>query len=602
MAEWYDHVLNTAKNFPSSWLNQTIGMAKGIGHIAAHPLETLGGIGELGGSAYEAAIPSKGDTPQQHAQKTAVANAAWDNFVKKYATKDDQGNHHFDWNTVGHTIENDPAAVLSDASMVLPVAGEGVGLAGKGAEALGAANIGNALKTAGAYTAKAGIEANPLMVAARGIKLASKAPGIKQVGDFVKKLPLEIQSGATGVPSPLLQAARNAPSAVATGAETPAQIFKRFQSGNGSADEIFNATNKGLNTIRAKASADYLAGRQGLLNHPVDMSPIWKSLNDAQAEVSKGSALGFPKAKSALDDAQNLIMDVATNPDPAARNVENMDMLKRQIWDLRDQHPNPTAQQYMNNIYHGTKEAISNVDPAYADLMDNYQSGLANISDLQKTLKGTPKATASQVLTKQLRALKTPTGSDLFSQLSTEAPNLPYMLAGEATRSWRPSSWGPSLAENLGTLGAVTSAAVAQDLKLLALAPAQWTLQSPRAMANLNYAAGKVGKAIPSSVGIPTAANLAGQLQKQQDTKPLSPDDFGATEPADAPIGADDFQPVEQVEAHAAGGKVGHQHLVDRLMKLAEDAKKLTDADTKPLLKSDDSAIAHALAVAQKAI
>lgn len=52
----------------------------------------------------------------------------------------------------------------------------------------------------------------------------------------------------------------------------------------------------------------------------------------------------------------------------------------------------------------------------------------------------------------------------------------------------------------------------------------------------------------------------------------------------------------------ASGGKVGHQHLVERLMKLAEDAKKQTDKATEPLLKSDDSTIAHALAVAQKAI
>lgn len=52
----------------------------------------------------------------------------------------------------------------------------------------------------------------------------------------------------------------------------------------------------------------------------------------------------------------------------------------------------------------------------------------------------------------------------------------------------------------------------------------------------------------------------------------------------------------------ASGGKVGHEHLVQRLMKLAEDAKKATDNQTKPLLKQDDSTIANALAIAQKAI
>ena len=604
MAEsWLDYALNTAKNFPSSLGNQIVGMAKGIGHTIAHPLDTLGSFGELGGSAYEALHPTKGDTPQQHAVKTAAANAAWDQFVNKYATKDEQGNHHFDLHTLGQTIENDPASILSDAAMILPIGGGSLGLAGKMADVSGAARAAKALNTAGQYVTKAGIEANPLMVSGRAINATSKLPVINKITSFAQKLPTEIQSGATGVPAPLLKAAKTAASAPATGSETPAQIFKRFQSGQGSADEIFNATNKGLNAIRAKASADYLAGRQGLLNQPVDMTPIWQAYNAARTEVNKGSTLGFPKAKAALDDAENLLMDVATNPDPAARNVENMDMLKRQIWDLRDQHPNPTAQQYMNNIYHGTKAAIAGVDPAYADLMENYQASLAHMNDLQKALRGTANTSPSQVLTKQMRSIKTPNGADLFSELSQAEPSLPFMLAGEATRSWTPSGLGPTLSERLGELGSLAGA-IAYDPKMLGLIPLQRTLQSPRAMGNLNYAAGKVAKTLPSSVAIPTTANLAGQFQKTQDVKPLSAEEFGVSEPVSDALSIDDFQPIEAVEreAHASGGKVGHQHLVDRLMKLANKAKHDVDASSKPLLQADDSSIAHALAVANRSI
>lgn len=50
------------------------------------------------------------------------------------------------------------------------------------------------------------------------------------------------------------------------------------------------------------------------------------------------------------------------------------------------------------------------------------------------------------------------------------------------------------------------------------------------------------------------------------------------------------------------GGKVGHQHLVDRLMKLANKAKRDVDQASKPLLQADDSSIAHALAVANRGI
>ena len=53
-----------------------------------------------------------------------------------------------------------------------------------------------------------------------------------------------------------------------------------------------------------------------------------------------------------------------------------------------------------------------------------------------------------------------------------------------------------------------------------------------------------------------------------------------------------------------SGGKVqsGHQHLVDRLFRLGEQAKKTEKAHTEPLLNLPDEAVAHALAVAQKSI
>jgi len=54
----------------------------------------------------------------------------------------------------------------------------------------------------------------------------------------------------------------------------------------------------------------------------------------------------------------------------------------------------------------------------------------------------------------------------------------------------------------------------------------------------------------------------------------------------------------------AAGGKVGggQKHLVDRLMGLADQAKKSTDNSTKPLLNAPDEAIVKALRVANQAI
>jgi len=53
-----------------------------------------------------------------------------------------------------------------------------------------------------------------------------------------------------------------------------------------------------------------------------------------------------------------------------------------------------------------------------------------------------------------------------------------------------------------------------------------------------------------------------------------------------------------------SGGKVqsGHQHLVDRLFRLGEQAKKTEKAHTEPLLNLPDETVAKALDVAQRAI
>ena len=69
---------------------------------------------------------------------------------------------------------------------------------------------------------------------------------------------------------------------------------------------------------------------------------------------------------------------------------------------------------------------------------------------------------------------------------------------------------------------------------------------------------------------------------------------------------------MTQIPARFAGGRIGRasggkvkknvQHLVDRLMNLAEQAKRSTDNNTKPLLDAPDASIVKALRVANEAI
>ena len=54
--------------------------------------------------------------------------------------------------------------------------------------------------------------------------------------------------------------------------------------------------------------------------------------------------------------------------------------------------------------------------------------------------------------------------------------------------------------------------------------------------------------------------------------------------------------------SHARGGTVGYEHLVNRLMTRAKNAKREADKITEPLMKAPDEAIARALDISQEAI
>lgn len=62
------------------------------------------------------------------------------------------------------------------------------------------------------------------------------------------------------------------------------------------------------------------------------------------------------------------------------------------------------------------------------------------------------------------------------------------------------------------------------------------------------------------------------------------------------------IRPLTIRPGRAHGGKVGHEHLVNRLMKACVSAKKDEDGSTKPLLDAPDEHIVKALDVAQRAL
>jgi hypothetical protein len=111
------------------------------------------------------------------------------------------------------------------------------------------------------------------------------------------------------------------------------------------------------------------------------------------------------------------------------------------------------------------------------------------------------------------------------------------------------------------------------------------------------------GNAAERAVGAGPQGSILDQLDKPATSWPSSIGNAATAVgrralPAGAVISAQepDRQP------HASGGKVGHQHLVDRLFQHVEKAKRAEKARTSAILKQPDEAVAKALNVAQAAI
>lgn len=465
----------------SQALHNAIPSALGVGQslldAVAHPIQTAQNIGQVGAGSLSQAQGALGvqQDPVQKAKTEALAKALEDHYSQTYGSV----------KGFKKAVATDPASVAMDASTVL-------GGAGAAADAAGLA------KTAGVLS-KVGSAVDPVANAVR----AASAPA-KLISNPVTRA---IQGVTTNVPTSLLKVAKEA------GETTDPALrdaFVRHYNGQGSAGEYLQTAQKALAQVKQDASDKYLAGKSTLADTPVDFTGTYGALNDADKELGMGAAAGFPAAKKAVSDARDLLDSVSTNPDPAARNIVNADALKQQIWDLRDSMSNNKAQQYLGKVYNAVKGDISKTDPGYQNLMESYQDGLNNITDITKTFGLGRSPAASGVLAKGLRALKKQSGDDILTQLSKAEPTLPYMMAGSAL-----SPWTAGGARNALEAGVTFPWAIAMHNP--APLVAQAVVQSPKVAGALNYASGAINRVGTKAAASPLAkgAYYAGRANEE---------------------------------------------------------------------------------------
>lgn len=618
--------LDVGKGFVHNAIPSAVNVAKDIGKgtiaFAKDPVMNTVGMLEPAALGIDSYYHPEKYSPQQMKYNRSVADSMWGSVADKYATKDAAGRRHFDMEQTKRTLANDPASIALDLSSVLPTAGGALRLAGKAANITGkAARAAKILDTAGTVVKTTGDYLNPVYTGGKGVaKVASKFIGPPKA--FAKQM----WASQSGVPTRLMDAAKEAGRAGGPAAES----FKKFHAGEGSAQEMQRAAIRAVEALKRDASADYLAKRGPMAATPVNLSDVLRDIALERGRLRKGAPGGFPEAKKALDDAENLVLQVMVDPDPTRRTLDHVDSLKQQIYDLHQTNRNNEAGRVIDKVYHSTRNAMTSVDPEYANMMEGWQSNLNNIKDLQRTLGADAKVDASKAIGRQIRALKTPSGESLLDQLAAKEPTLMPMLAGEVTQPVGAKSIVPLTMGGLGTIAGGVGAFTGNP-GLLAIPAIQSFAQSPRLAGAVNFGLGRMAGSAPGRAAatvartvdkmtpdLPQTTSLIGEGYRAQQQQPKPLDDVfeprffsGEAEKPDTPV-----QPVEGVAplnyqevfgedrpARASGGKVeGHQHLVDRLIAATDKAKAETSRQTKPLLNADDDMIAHALAVAEKAI
>jgi hypothetical protein len=331
---------------------------------------------------------------------------------------------------------------------------------------------------------------------------------------------------------------------------------------------------------------------------PVDLSPVWQSIQDARSNLSPMNVAGPPAqaAHKAISDAESMVWDRALSSDPADRSLEGMDQLKQELREMyAGQDKGQLAENALKSVHAGVRQAIGNASPEYNNLMGGYQRILDDLQDVTKSAGASDKTAATTQLQRLVRAQKTPEGQTLISRLGERDPTIPYMLAGSALHDtlaggvsgMTEKASAPFHLLNIGH--AIASGDPSTIGGALALPIAQGTVQSPRFMGAVNYGSGYAATKLGQSGPVRAAGALTGPLPSAATTN-LSSSERAL--PGMAP-------------SFAKGGSVkkpSHEFLVNRLMNMVEKAKRAEKERTKPMLGVPDEIVANALAAAQRAL
>jgi len=362
------------------------------------------------------------------------------------------------------------------------------------------------------------------------------------------------------------------------------ETLSRFIAGKGDPTEIADAAASAFEEIKKNASDQYKAQFADIskFSQPLPFNKMAASAQDLVDYVNAG----HPNAHDAAlaQEAVDLVHDRWTNSN-LSQNMDGFDRMKIDIRDRASGIQDARLKKKVFDLADAAKQTIVDSDPKYAQMMEDWQSWISQANDLKKTVgAGNDRIAESSFIKRLQSSLKDDRKGELVKQLAQtkSGSQLPYMLAGDSLKGMVPDWWFGSLAN-----AAPVAAAYLTNPGVAALAIPGALATSPKIGAKITQATSAMRRG--ASKPLDKASSIVDKANKTYVTNPLYQ------------IGREDD---EKRPMRKDGGKVGinHEAEADRLVRMAERAKKLMGKTTEALLDTPDELVAKALEVANRGI
>lgn len=448
-----DVPLAALTNFLPSLASELKGMAEGVGHAVAHPVDTLGGISKLGLSTSPVVglIRSVADlvVPHLSPESQEATKALFAELDKpKSALLKDFAETYGGFEEIKRTAAENPARLLMDLATVA-TGGE-----------LALARAPGIVGKIGQVSGKVGAALDPVSAA---------AAGVKSVVEPVVTSRLGVHSGVGS--TPLREAARTGFEGGEAGTN-----FRRAYNQGVPAEDIVLLARDGVQNMKTKMYDAYKADEAiwKASNAKLGFGAIDKAELDVVNSImsNTGNSVKFKLADPEVNKINGLL-DVVNKwrKDPAAHTVEGLDDLKQALRNevnFKNDHPQVVRAATM--LSDAARDTVMKAaDPSYRKAMRDYQKASDAVHTMEQAFSlgrtGEMQTAMSKLQAVMRDGAATQYGlrKQKLGQLKDKGNvDVAPFLAGSSLSSWEPRGLArvgatslPEMAIGAGLLGPV---------------------------------------------------------------------------------------------------------------------------------------------------